>query len=67
MSDENTTLDLDAIEAKWKGYDGPLYVAVNDDGETVITAADDGSPYVSRVAVMDDLDEHAAAVRAALR
>lgn len=47
-------LDLDAITARWKGYDGALTAVYSEEREAwVITAADDGSPEVDVVAEIE--------------
>lgn len=50
-------LDLDAITARWKGYDGALTAVYSEEREAwVITAADDGCPDVGVVAEIETDD-----------
>lgn len=47
-------VDLDAIKAMWRGFDGHLYAAYDEDAEEwVVTSADDGSPYTGVLARME--------------
>jgi hypothetical protein len=52
-------LDLDAITARWKGYDGALTAVYSEEREAwVITAADDGCPDVGVVAEIETVSFH---------
>lgn len=47
-------VDLDEIKAMWKGFDGPLSAAYDEEAEEwVVTSADDGSPYTGVLARME--------------